>query len=175
MYVIGFLYISLSTSTVQLHDSLGRRHAYACSEAGFSSQNGDRAWGVYYRSAAFCVFLWAKGLNTKDIHKEMFPVCGGKCLSHKAVHNWVANVSLMTRLKRRCGSGSDKSRKTSMLRVSKHWLRDGTCLSILEDDMSRNKCLCIISICDLFTDSPSYNMRGKVYSCFLGLYTELQN
>jgi hypothetical protein len=33
--------------------------------------------------------LWAKGLNGKDIHKEMFPVYGGKCLSRKAVHNWV--------------------------------------------------------------------------------------
>jgi hypothetical protein len=32
-------------------------------------------------------FLWAKGLNTKDIHKEIFPVYGGKCLSRKAVHN----------------------------------------------------------------------------------------
>jgi hypothetical protein len=29
-------------------------------------------------------FLWAKGLNAMDIHKEMFPVCGGKCLSRKA-------------------------------------------------------------------------------------------
>jgi hypothetical protein len=51
-------------------------------------------------------FVWAKELNAKDIHKEMFPVYGGKCLSHKAVHNWVANISMMTkRLKRRCGSG----------------------------------------------------------------------
>jgi hypothetical protein len=25
----------------------------------------------------------------KDIHKEMFCVYCGKCLSHKAVHNWV--------------------------------------------------------------------------------------
>jgi hypothetical protein len=33
--------------------------------------------------------LWAKGLNAKDIHKEMFPVCGGKCLSCKAVHIWI--------------------------------------------------------------------------------------
>jgi hypothetical protein len=50
--------------------------------------------------------LWAKGLNAKDIHKETFPVYGGKCLSRKGVHNWVANVSLMTkRLKRRCGTG----------------------------------------------------------------------
>jgi hypothetical protein len=35
--------------------------------------------------------LWAKGLNAKDIHKEMFLVYGGKCLSRKAVHNWVTN------------------------------------------------------------------------------------
>jgi hypothetical protein len=51
-------------------------------------------------------FLWAKGLNAKDIHKEMFRVYVGKCLLRKAVYNWVTNVSLMTkRLKRRCGSG----------------------------------------------------------------------
>jgi hypothetical protein len=34
-------------------------------------------------------FLWAKELNAKDIHKEMFPVYDGKCLSCKAIHNWV--------------------------------------------------------------------------------------
>jgi hypothetical protein len=39
MDVIGFLYVSLGSSTVQLHDSLGSRRAYTCSEAGFSSQN----------------------------------------------------------------------------------------------------------------------------------------
>jgi hypothetical protein len=33
-------------------------------------------------------FLWAKGLNAKDINKEMFPVYGGKCLSRKAFHYW---------------------------------------------------------------------------------------
>jgi hypothetical protein len=32
-------------------------------------------------------FLWEKGLGAKDIHIETFPVHGGKCLSHKAVHN----------------------------------------------------------------------------------------
>jgi hypothetical protein len=52
-----------------------------------------------------CAILLAKGLNAKDIHKEMFPVYDGKCLLRKVVHNWVANVSLMKRLKRRCGSG----------------------------------------------------------------------
>jgi hypothetical protein len=34
-------------------------------------------------------FLWAKGLNAKNIHIEMFPVHGGKYLSRKAVHSWV--------------------------------------------------------------------------------------
>jgi hypothetical protein len=38
-------------------------------------------------------FLWAKGPNAKDIHKEMFPVCGGKCLSRKAIHNCVEKLS----------------------------------------------------------------------------------
>jgi hypothetical protein len=37
--------------------------------------------------------LRAKGLNAKDIHKERFPVHGGKCLSRKAVHNWVEKFS----------------------------------------------------------------------------------
>jgi hypothetical protein len=51
-------------------------------------------------------FLWAKGHTAKDIHKEIFPLYGGKCLSRRAAHNWVANVSLMMkRLKRRCGRG----------------------------------------------------------------------
>jgi hypothetical protein len=43
MGAIGFLCVSLGSSTVQLHDSLGSRSVYACSEAGFISQNGDRA------------------------------------------------------------------------------------------------------------------------------------
>jgi hypothetical protein len=38
-------------------------------------------------------FLWAKGFDTKDIHKEMFTVYGGKCLSLKAVQNWVEKFS----------------------------------------------------------------------------------
>jgi hypothetical protein len=31
--------------------------------------------------------LWAKELNAKYIHKETFPVYGGKCLSRKVVHS----------------------------------------------------------------------------------------
>jgi hypothetical protein len=32
-------------------------------------------------------FLWAIGLDAKDLHNEMFPVYGGKYLSRKVVHN----------------------------------------------------------------------------------------
>jgi hypothetical protein len=42
---------------------------------------------------SFAHFLWAKGLSTKDTYKEMFSVYGGKCSSHKAVHNWVEKFS----------------------------------------------------------------------------------
>jgi hypothetical protein len=39
--------------------------------------------------SSFVRFLWAKGLNATDIHKEIFPVYGGKGLWCKAIHNWV--------------------------------------------------------------------------------------
>jgi hypothetical protein len=45
-----------------------------------------------------CAFYWAKGLNAKDIHKEMFNVYGRKCLSHKVVQMWMAKALLMTKV-----------------------------------------------------------------------------
>jgi hypothetical protein len=41
MHVRGFLCVSLGSSTVQLHESLGSRRTWL--EAGFSSKNGDSA------------------------------------------------------------------------------------------------------------------------------------
>ena len=38
-------------------------------------------------------FLWAKNMEAKDIHKEMLPMYGEHCLSHRAVHNWVQKFS----------------------------------------------------------------------------------
>jgi hypothetical protein len=38
-------------------------------------------------------FYEKKERNAKDIYKEMFLVYGGKCLSRKAVHNWVDKFS----------------------------------------------------------------------------------
>jgi hypothetical protein len=39
------------------------------------------------------LYLWAKGLNAKYIHKEIFPVYGGKCFSLNEVHYWDEKVS----------------------------------------------------------------------------------
>jgi hypothetical protein len=95
MDVTSFLFVSLGSSTVQLHNSLCSRRACKFSEASFNSQNADRTLGIYHRRAAFscAFFLWGKGLNAKDIDKEKFPVGGGKCLSNKAVHNWIEKCS----------------------------------------------------------------------------------
>jgi transposase len=85
---------SIGSSTVQLHYSLVSRRVCVCSEAGFSSQNGNSALGCTTEEQRPVVrFLWAKGLHAKDIHKEMFPVYGRKCLSRKAVHNWAEKFS----------------------------------------------------------------------------------
>jgi hypothetical protein len=70
-------------------------------------------------------FLWAKLLNVKDIHKEMFPVYGRKCFSRKAVHGWVEkrgkyfadDEEFETELQK----WLRQSQKTSMLRASTHW------------------------------------------------------
>jgi hypothetical protein len=58
MGIIGFLYVSLGSSTVQLHDNIGSRRLCAKSEAGFSSQIGDRAWMVYHLKAVFCCMIF---------------------------------------------------------------------------------------------------------------------
>jgi hypothetical protein len=94
MEAIGFLCVSLGSSTVQFHDSLGSRRACTCSEASFSSPNGNRTWEVYYQRVAFCCVFFADiRTQCKGYHKEMFPLYGGKCLSCKAVHNWVKKFS----------------------------------------------------------------------------------
>jgi hypothetical protein len=49
--------------------------------------------GVLQKSSVLLCFLWEKGLNAKDIHKQMFPLYGGKGLSRKAVHSWVQKLS----------------------------------------------------------------------------------
>jgi hypothetical protein len=81
MDVIGFLCVSLGSSTAQVHDSLGSKHTCTCLEASFGSQNGDHVECNTKEQHSVVHFLWATGLNAKDIHEEMFPVYSGKYLS----------------------------------------------------------------------------------------------
>ena len=50
-------------------------------------QDGGAPEYVYHdRTAWRCaVFLWAKVMAAKDIHKEMLPMCSEHCLSRQAV------------------------------------------------------------------------------------------
>jgi hypothetical protein len=110
MDVIGFLCVSLGSSRVQLYDSIRKIRSYIFSEARFSSQNGDRAWGIYYRGAAFCCVFFVGKRTEKDIHKEMFHVYGGKCVTRFTTgsRNSLQDVRKSQMMKRRCGSGWDK-------------------------------------------------------------------
>jgi hypothetical protein len=57
MDVMCFLCVTLISSTVQLHDSVGSGRACACSGAIFSSQNGDRDCEMYYLDRCSVVSL----------------------------------------------------------------------------------------------------------------------
>jgi hypothetical protein len=69
-------------------------------------------------------FLWARGLNSKNIHTEISPVYGGKCLSRKAVHNWIDKFSQgrskVTDDEEEARKWLRQESKTSMLLVSTH-------------------------------------------------------
>jgi hypothetical protein len=70
-------------------------------------------------------FFRAKGLNAKDINKEMFPVYCVKCLPRKVVHSCVEKFSqVRSKIADDARPGAkvtDNSQKTSLLRVSTHW------------------------------------------------------
>jgi hypothetical protein len=47
-------------------------------------------------------FLWAKRLNAKDIHKEIFPVYGGKCVAESGSQ---LSEEILSRTLESCRSG----------------------------------------------------------------------
>jgi hypothetical protein len=108
-----------------------------------------------------CIFfLWSKKLNANYIHKEMFPLYGGKCSSRKAFHNWVAKFPQgCSKITYDARSGEEVAQTTDNAAVFDALVSEETSVSILLEDMSRNKrspqlsnVLSFISICDLFTD-----------------------
>jgi hypothetical protein len=68
---------------------------------------------------SFVRFLWTKGHNAKDIHNEMFPIYGEKCLSCKAVHNWVEKFS------EGCSNVADDAHQLALLRLRQKQLCSG--------------------------------------------------
>jgi hypothetical protein len=117
-----------------------------------------------------CASLWAIGLSAKDVHREMYPVYGGKCLSRKAVHNWEANVSLMKRLKRGCAVAEttvkrllcSRLRRTSkaMGQVCQCWWRICREINVFFQ-VPISRVLRFISNCSLFTKCPPYVKGGN--------------
>jgi hypothetical protein len=85
MDVIVFLLTSVGSSTVRLLDSIGSRRACACSELVSVVKMATVLEEYTNEEQRYVVwFLWGKGLNAKDIHKEIYPLYDGKCLSCKA-------------------------------------------------------------------------------------------
>jgi hypothetical protein len=87
MDVIGFLCVSLGSSTVQLHDSLSTE-ARALFQRLVSVVKLTTVFEEYITEQEFCfalLFLLTKGLNAKNIHKEIFLFTVGRvCLQPPA-------------------------------------------------------------------------------------------
>jgi hypothetical protein len=67
-------------------------------------------------------FSWAIALNTKDIHKEIFPIYDGKCLLRKAVEKFSQGSSKLADDEEDVRRWlRQETKKTCILRVSMHW------------------------------------------------------
>jgi hypothetical protein len=93
MDAIGFLYVSLDSSIVQLHDSLGSAHAHVQRLVSVVKTATVLDEFTTEEQCSVVRFLWAKDSMQRMFIKQTFPVYGGKCLSRKVVHNWVVKFS----------------------------------------------------------------------------------
>jgi hypothetical protein len=104
---------------------------------------------------------WAKGLNAKDIHKEMFLVYGVKCLSRKAVpHGWqnfADGEEVETEMRKWLRQQSKDFYAVGFYALVKRWDK---CINVGGGYVEKfvffqaliSYVLRFISICDLFTD-----------------------
>jgi hypothetical protein len=153
MEVIGFLCVSLGSSTIQLHNSLGSRGAYECSEPDFSSQNGDRAWRVFYRRTEICCafFFCGKKHSMEGIFINKFflfrvgSVCGLKRFttgSRNSLKDVRKSQMMPDQVRKRLRQQSNYFYAAGFEALVKQW----------------DKCINVgfMYVCDLFTDFPSY-------------------
>jgi hypothetical protein len=118
------------------------------------------------------MFLYIKGLNAQDIHKEIFPVYGGKCLLRKAFHNWVEKFSHRRskiaddeRLHVEVAETTDKRllccgfRRTIKATGQVYQCLWRICQEINVFSRFEYHMFYSLSICGLFTGSPLYILR----------------
>jgi hypothetical protein len=169
MDVIGFLYVSLGSNRVQLHERLSSRRGSHVQTLVLVVKMVTCCRSVLPKSIVlfYVFFLWEKRLNAKDINKGCFLFMVG---SVRRVHSWVANISLMTKSLKRRFRNSYQSKDLSSAgfdTLVKGW----ESVSMSVEDMSSNiyiffhfrisHVLRLVSICDLFTDCASYFEAGR--------------
>jgi hypothetical protein len=158
-------------------DIIGSRCACACSEAGFGSQNGDRAWGVYYRRAAFCYafFVRKRIVINKCFLFMVKSICRVKWFTTGS-RNFLKDV----RKSQDARPGAEVAETTvkrllccrfrhtvkAMGQVYQCWWRMCWEINVFFQVWISNV-LCFIAICDLFTDSPLYYQQVSLmnFSC----------
>jgi hypothetical protein len=116
--------VSIGSSTVQLQNSLGNRRACACSEAGFNSQNGVCAWGVYYRRAELCCICGQEDPMQSIFIKKCVLFTVGSVCRVKGFTTGSRNSQGRSKVADDALSGAEVAenrQKTSILRVSTHW------------------------------------------------------
>jgi hypothetical protein len=134
-------------------------------QAVFSSQNGDCAWGVYYRRAAFwCTFSWGdKRTQCKRyvscLRWDMFVAWAGSQLGVKRfADDEEVETEVWKWLRQRSKDCGFQCTGKAMGQVYQRWWR--ICREINAFSQVRTShVLRFMSICELFTDSPSYVCR----------------
>ena len=88
--------------------------------------------GVHeWNSVQLYVFLWAKGLSTEEVHREIRPVYVDNCFSQKTVFNWIQEFNKerkSIRDQEHPGHPAEVSTETTVQRVEQI-IRNDRCVS----------------------------------------------
>jgi hypothetical protein len=120
--VVGFLYVSLGSSTIQLHDSVGSRRACHVQRLVSVVKMATVLRGVLTKSSVLlCVFRGQRDSVQRIFINKYFlytagSICGVKRFTTGS-RNSLKDVWKLQMRKRRCGSGWDNSQKTSMMGI----------------------------------------------------------
>jgi hypothetical protein len=124
-------------------------------EDGFSSQHGDRVWGIYYEEQRPIVRFCSKRTQCKGIYKDMFPVYRGSVCRVKRFTTGSRNLSKMLGSPRWWNGGAELAETTVKILLCCGFWRSGKAMGqlvlVLVEDMPRNKCFFPCSNITCFT------------------------